>query len=211
MYLPSAVVGHGLPLLGLSQRRPTWELEERDLQFFIYIISNIIFYGYNIYMENNYLTGLYKLNITGLRALLPQYVDNAEITKQINDLIAKKQQKSKNKPKKPNGFVSVSNNINSRIQFDDEHPIHNIDVEKCASCEKVLSDEQPKNDKNVSLKNDKNVSLQSAIGMLRHYYKDRYNNKPTVRPRETRFGHISGISYTIASNGNIESLTFDLE
>jgi hypothetical protein len=154
-------------------------------------------------MENNHLTGLYKLNITGLRALLPQYVDNAEITKQINDLIAKKQQKSKNKPKKPTGFVSVSNNINSRIQFDDDHPIHNIDVEKCASCEKVLSDEQ--------LKNDKDVSLQSAIGMLRHYYKDRYNNKPTVRPRETRFGHISGISYTIASNGNIESLTFDLE
>lgn len=148
----------------------------------------------------NHLTGLYKLNITGLRALLPKYVDNADITKQINNMIAKKQQKTKSKPKS-SGPTPLSNNIMSRIQFDDDHPIHNIEVEKCASCDKVLSDEQPNN--------NRTTSLQEAVKMLRGYYQNK--NKVPLKPRETRYGHITGISYTIATNGNIESLTFDLE
>lgn len=149
----------------------------------------------------NHLTGLYKLNITGLRALLPKYIDNTDITKQINDMIAKKQQKTR-VAKKPTGFIPLSNNITSRIQFDDEHPIHNIEVEKCASCDKVLSDERQN-------ENDNATSLQNAVKMLRGYYNNK--QKTTTRPRETRYGHISGISYTIATNGKIESLTFDLE
>ena len=160
-------------------------------------------------MENKHsLTGLYKLNITGLRALLPKYVDNADITKQINDMIAKKQQKSK-VAKKPTGFTPLSNNITSRIQFDDDHPIHNIQIEKCHSCEKILNGNVGGGTAEHSQEKLNNTSLQNAVKMLRGYYNNK--QKPNMRPRETRYGHISGISYIIGTNGNIESLTFDIE
>ena len=76
-------------------------------------------------MDKGNLKGLYKLNITALRALGLEHKDNPTITKQITDEIAKRQAKAK----KSNNSPRTLNMINNRIQLDD-HPAMDINIDK---------------------------------------------------------------------------------
>ena len=115
-------------------------------------------------MDKGNLKGLYKLNITALRALGLEHKDNPTITKQITDEIAKRQAKAK----KSNNSPRTLNMINNRIQLDD-HPAMDINIDndsdKCHSCDKYIGNMAPK---------EQHVPLNKAVKMLRSYYNDKY-------------------------------------